>query len=369
MMRLYKRGSIYWVSACFEGQQERRSLNTRDKQVAQQLMRQMELDILSGGRLREIRWPEFEEEFLQAMEGQVRASTLRGYGYVVKRFGQFLAVNGPLSLRDMTPPVITQFCAVRRTDQHPDWKRPKTEGGMRFDLRTLHRALSYAVECGYIAKNPVIVRNLASKPRGTLPFSQDDIAKMLKHAEHWPQLQAIVLTFLHTGLRIGDVISLRKSDIEGDFLVVTTWKRDKVVRLKIHEDLRAALEAHTRAQNPWQRKSLLLFSTDTGRPVVSLDKILRRLWKRCEIVGGHAHRFRNTFAVGLLAQGASLYDVAKLLGNTAAVVEKYYAPFVLELQERCTRLVLSLDYVGGPFRPRLVKTLGDVDPQKSELAK
>jgi integrase len=192
---------------------------------------------------------------------------------------------------------------------------------------------------------------------------------MLKHAHQLPQLRSIVLTFLHTGLRIGDVISLRQRDIEGDFLVVTTRKRNKAVRLRIHESLHSALQAHSRAQNPWQRKSLLLFSTETGRPMVGLDKTLRRLWTRAGIKGGHAHRFRDTFAVGLLAQGASLFDVAKLLGNTAAVVEKYYAPYVLELRERGARLVLGLDYVGGPFGPRLVKTLGDEPLQKTEQAK
>ncbi len=46
----------------------------------------------------------------------------------------------------------------------------------------------------------------------------------------------------------------------------------------------------------------------------------------------HAHRFRDTFAVDLLTRGASPYDVAKLLGDTAETVEKHYAPFVKELE-------------------------------------
>jgi len=36
----------------------------------------------------------------------------------------------------------------------------------------------------------------------------------------------------------------------------------------------------------------------------------------------------------MLGQGAGPYDVAKMLGNTIATIEKHYSPFVPELRER-----------------------------------
>ena len=60
--------------------------------------------------------------------------------------------------------------------------------------------------------------------------------------------------------------------------------------------------------------------TETGQSIKSLDKHLRRLWKKCGIVNGRAHRFRDTFAVESFERGASLYDVAKLLGISAQTV-------------------------------------------------
>jgi integrase len=51
------------------------------------------------------------------------------------------------------------------------------------------------------------------------------------------------------------------------------------------------------------------------------------------------HRFRDTFAVDLLARGPSPYDVAKLLGDTVETIEKHYAPFVRELRERARRIM------------------------------
>ena len=63
------------------------------------------------------------------------------------------------------------------------------------------------------------------------------------------------------------------------------------------------------------------------------------LGKRAGVPDAHPHRFRDTFAVDLLARGATPYDVAKLLGDTVDTIEKYYAPFVKELRERVRRLM------------------------------
>lgn len=41
----------------------------------------------------------------------------------------------------------------------------------------------------------------------------------------------------------------------------------------------------------------------------------------------------------MLARGASLYDVAQLLGDTVAPVEKHYAGFVKELRDKVRQLM------------------------------
>jgi integrase len=61
---------------------------------------------------------------------------------------------------------------------------------------------------------------------------------------------------------------------------------------------------------------------------------------RC-LSDAHPHRFRDTFAVDMLARGASPYDVEKLLGDTIETVEKHYAEFVRELRERVRRMMES----------------------------
>jgi len=163
-------------------------------------------------------------------------------------------------------------------------------------------------------------------------------------ADRNPRLRALVAVFLHTGLRLGDVISLEKAAMIGNHITLRTRKRGKIVRIRIHPEVRAAVDAYVATHNADQKKSPRVFSTFAGNPLTKTDKLLRAMWKVSGVKGGHAQRFRDTFAVRLLASGASLYDVAKLLGIGVDVAEKHYAPYVRELEERGARLIEGLDF-------------------------
>lgn len=346
MVKLYKRGRVWWVRSNLFGICTCRSLRTSDRRVAEELCRAIQVEVLSGGKLKRRSWEEFAGEFELSVSREVRPNTLKHYLFVLDKLGAFLKNRGVIFLTDVTPAEISTFLDSRRQELHPSWKRRMTDGGARAYLRVLHRIFSLAVEREYLPKNPVTTPNRNAVAGRTRPFSQEEITAMLisPYLTDKGYLRAIILLFLHSGLRIGDVIGLRKSDVDGEFLNLRAQKNNKSVRLPICCELREALDAQQTTHNAEQRGSPFLFSTKHGQPIVGLDKHLRRLWKDCGVTGGHAHRFRDTFAVRLLEKGASLYDVAKLLGISAQVVEAHYAPYVKELQERGRRLVSMLSY-------------------------
>lgn len=339
MITLFRRGRVFWAESNFLGQRERWSLKTRDRQVAEQLKRGYELDKLGHGKLSPKTWEEFKAEFLVASQTHAGESTLRGYRHVLKRFSQFLESTRTQNVADLSPFLLTRYVESRRKDIHRINHRPMSEGGIKYELRVLRCAFNFAIECGYLENNPVRAKNLNATSGRTQPFSRDEIGKMLDsdYLASKPYLRAIVLLFLHTGLRISDVIYLKKTSISSGILSVKTQKRDTWVRLQLHGDVREALKK-VRSDGPY------VFATETGQPIVSLDKHLRRLWKACGIVGAHAHRFRDTFSVRLLEKGASLYDVAKLLGISHQTAESSYSPYSHELQARGAALIRQLDY-------------------------
>ncbi|HXA25590.1 MAG TPA: tyrosine-type recombinase/integrase [Acetobacteraceae bacterium] len=68
---------------------------------------------------------------------------------------------------------------------------------------------------------------------------------------------------------------------------------------------------------------------------IALDTPLRELGVLLGIEGSlRPHRFRDSFAVNMLNLGLSLEDVRRMLGHrTIATTQKYYAPYVLGMQE------------------------------------
>ncbi len=60
------------------------------------------------------------------------------------------------------------------------------------------------------------------------------------------------------------------------------------------------------------------------------------------MANGHAHRFRDTFAVELLLAGVPIERVSVLLGHSSvAATEKYYAPRAKARQEQVEEDVMK----------------------------
>ena len=58
------------------------------------------------------------------------------------------------------------------------------------------------------------------------------------------------------------------------------------------------------------------------------------VFKRSGVERGHCHRFRHTLASELIAKGTSIQDVAGILGDTVATIERHHAKWTPERQTR-----------------------------------
>lgn len=222
------------------------------------------------------------------------------------------------------------------------------------------------MQCKYLAANPVLWQKPLKGNREKRPFTPGQLTAMLqdKCVSQRPMLKAIVLMFTHTGLRISDVIGLKREavDLRAERIVTKTQKRQKVVTLALHPELRGALELYYQCRTDAQRESPFVFSKADGAQLDrrGLTSTFTRIFARAGIEGGHVHRFRHTFAVQLLQDGASLHDVSKMLGINMATCEEYYSPYCRELQERGSRLVRALPPIGdtgGGGRDKVVTLL------------
>ena len=166
------------------------------------------------------------------------------------------------------------------------------------------------------------------------------LAGIAKYRDEFPnrgkenamRLRALVLLLRYTGMRIGDAVSLTSDRIKLNRLFLYTAKTGTPVNTVLPDFVLEALEASpkvTRAHFFWNGAGKL--DTIVG----SWRRRLAKLFELAEVPKGHAHGFRDTFAVELLLAAVPIERVSVLLGHQSVrITEKHYSPWVHSRQEQ-----------------------------------
>ncbi len=375
MLTIHKRGRVFWSDGIVQGERIRRPLGTRNSDAAHRIVGKLERALAEGPD--SSLWPELKrflpeatfqvfadvagykepvikaeptwEELSAAFESELRRrvaldklreSTAIRYRHTAREFKAFLDERKITLLKDITRPCVESFKVWRAARiRTRNFSRGATS--LALDAAILHRIFAIGAEYEILEKNPV---RMEGRPgdvpeRGAQPFSAAQLENLKKSAG--PDL-FIFLLLRWTGMRGSDVVGLTWGDVHFDRREIEriTQKRRKPVIIPIHSELLFALEVEFGRRSPQSGDQVLPQTREHGRMTRP------RLYQRCKTMGrragiedAHPHRFRDTFAVDMLARGATPYDVAKLLGDEIATVEKHYAPFVRELRERVRALM------------------------------
>ena len=146
------------------------------------------------------------------------------------------------------------------------------------------------------------------------------------------RLHAFVLTLRYTGLRISDVWRLNKDSIQEGKLLLYTTKTSTPVWLPLPPKLLNALSTIK------PNAAGYYFWSGTSNPHAAFNtwnRKLVKLFRLANIPDGHAHRFRDTFAVDMLLAGIPIERVSVMLGHQSIrVTEKHYSPWVRARQDQ-----------------------------------
>ena len=143
-----------------------------------------------------------------------------------------------------------------------------------------------------------------------------------------------ILLLRHSGLRIQDVACLERARLNDDKLFLYTQKTGTPVYCPLPPGVVEALKGQ---QNDTPEYFFWDGKSERETTVKSWNRVFQKLFATCDppIVGGHPHRFRDTFAISLLLRGAELPNVSILLGHSSIrVTERHYSPWIKARQEQ-----------------------------------
>jgi integrase len=127
-------------------------------------------------------------------------------------------------------------------------------------------------------------------------------------------------------------VTLSADRIVGDMLFLYTAKTNTPFYLPLPPIVIRALSMAPKTSSKY------FFWTGESKPksaVGDWQRSLKKLFRLAGVPGGHAHRFRDTFATRLLRAGVPLERVSVLLGHQSTrVTEKHYIHWVRERQEQ-----------------------------------
>ena len=191
--------------------------------------------------------------------------------------------------------------------------------------------LNWAVDSGRLARSPF--------PRRIMPRICERAPDRLADAEV-ARLTALADPYgwtvrlgIGSGLRWGELLRVRRADLQHGELVVQHTKGRRVSRVPLAPELRREFQAHR----------------DPVAPLQSPGVFARTCRRRARVPGFHAHQMRHTFACRWLEAGGSLAALQELLGHRSIETTQRYARLGADMVRReCDRVFESRSSTDHP---------------------
>lgn len=323
-----------WVDGYVGGSRIRKSLDTGDWSKAQR--KALEIEAQSDGEILESLQTQEPTTIAKAQEMYLadaakrglRKATIDRHRIIFKQLQVFTEGRGLKYLNELTAERLTEFRA--------GWKGNSPLADVK-KLERLKSFLRFCVEQGWLMENPAkALRNPKVVMNPTLPFSEAEMLAIRTAAlnrihavradgrDGARRLHALILFLRYTGLRISDAVGCSVDRLRNGKLWLYTQKTGQHVYCPLPGFVVRELDSIPRmGERYW-------FWSGHGSLETARKEWSEKLAEVFEDAGinGHAHQFRDTFAVELLKAEVPIERVSVLLGHASVrITEKHYNPW------------------------------------------
>lgn len=318
-----------WAKGSIEGRPYQKSLKTRSFERAEQIKRTIEDGLQAKEQPKGVTIKSALDGYVRESESRnLNPTTLKKYKFLQTALYDHSKKLGVSDLRSWTTETVRSYLATRKIGARSAQK----------EIERIRTFFGFCVTNGWIQINPakpIKPPQVKTVPR--IPFDEKEIQNILSKAKDDREL-AFLFVLRHTGLRIGDASLLRTTQFSDNRIFLRTTKAGTPVSVVIPPQLVSLLKVI----EPNGGYFFLWGESTNVHSVSNLwRKRIKAICKDLKITPDHPHRFRHSLAADLLTKGASVEDVAAILGNSPAIVIKHYSQWIKSRQDRLDKIVAN----------------------------
>ena len=323
-MGVYLKRGKYFIDFYVDGKRVRECVGPVSRRDAEKALKSRQGDVVKGLYQLNKRAPSplfcnFSEQFMEFSRAHKssRSSTADE-----TRLVHLKPFFGRYRLDQITSFLVEKYIIDRKRSITRRGK-PPSPATINRELAVLRHMFNKAIDWGKAERNPVKgVRFLKEDPPKERILSHEEEQILLEHSA--PHLRMAIILALNTGLRLGEILNLRWSDIDPiqGLLTVERGKGGKRRTVEMNIFLRESLKEF---RETCQKSEYLFFNKRTGKPILDSKTAFRAAVRRSGIPHIRFHDLRHTFATRLLCRKVDLVTVQKLLGHSSIEMTMRYS--------------------------------------------
>jgi integrase len=343
------RNEPWWVFITHKGKRTSRCVGSKAaaNKVASKIEAKLKLDEFDFEEAKKRTVPlfkDFAQGYLETYSAMNhKAATRETYRQAIDR--HLDPFFGDMPIDEITRKHVKDFITEKQAEVvlvGKDGKKKKrlSAGTVRNLKAYLSAILAEAVDDELIPFNPSAgTGRLIKAKRGKKeirPFTWEEVQTFDKAMlEHFPRYYPLFLTALRTGMRLGELVALKPSDLDfnGRFIEVrrslsrgniSTTKSGKSRRVDMSNGLAKVLKKYLTKRKAetlekgWGEQPEFLFYSETGG-LIDINNLRKRVFYKCLEKAGlrriRVHDLRHTYATLRINKGDNILDVSKQLGH------------------------------------------------------
>lgn len=169
------------------------------------------------------------------------------------------------------------------------------------------------------------------------PKGQGTLSRMSRKDEHY--LRDIVECAINTGMRKGEILSLKWDQIRNGFIYLRKTKTSNPRQIPINDDLDALF---MRIRQRVGLRSKFVFAFQGKQNIKDVKSSFNAAVKRAGIEDFTFHDLRHTFSSHFVMRGGSLKALQEILGHTTMTMTMKYAHLAQEHKKEAINLLNGL---------------------------